>query len=148
MVADRKKTGSNGRLVLVAVCIFVLAALGLLAARLAMRSSRPATAPQPFKIESDPAVFATYAGSQSCRDCHREAFNSWKTSHHALAERAPEPTLDRAAFDPPQTFKHASQTSEARSTNGRFEIVTTGAGGARAAFPVERVLGVAPLKQF
>src|SRR6185369_11176759 len=58
------------------------------------------------------------------------------------------PGLDRAAFEPAKTFMHASQTSEARATNGRFEIVTVGAGGTRAAFPVERVLGVAPLKQF
>src|SRR5437667_1232611 len=104
MVADRKKkTGSDGRLGLVAVLFVVLAALGLLAARRTMRPSQSSAPLQPFQIESDSAVFATYAGSQSCRDCHREAFNSWKTSHHALAERAPEPTLDRAAFDPPQT---------------------------------------------
>jgi len=147
--AQKKKIGPRRwRAFLAGVMLLVLAALSFLAVRRAMRPSQPSAPPQPIKIESDPAVFATYAGSQSCRDCHREAFNSWKTSHHALAERAPEPTLDRAAFDPPQIFKHASQTSEVRSTNGRFEIVTTGAGGARAAFPVERVLGVAPLKQF
>src|SRR5439155_11774902 len=84
----------------------------------------------------------------SCRDCHQEPFDLWKTSHHALAERSLEPELDGAAFDPARAFKHGSQTSEARLDSGRFKIISTGAGGERQAFRVERVLGVEPLKQF
>src|SRR5262245_32069744 len=34
----------------------------------------------------DQEVFSTYAGSESCRQCHEEEFNLWRTSHHALAE--------------------------------------------------------------
>ena len=146
MVSSQKKNmASRRRQVFLAVLFPALALLVVWRATRSLQSSAP---PQPVRMESDAAVFAAYAGSQSCRDCHREAFNSWKTSHHALAERAPDPALERAAFDPPRTFKHASQTSEARSTDGRFEIVTPDPGGARAVFPVERVLGVAPLKQF
>ncbi|MBI2926189.1 MAG: tetratricopeptide repeat protein [Verrucomicrobia bacterium] len=97
---------------------------------------------------ADTVLFAAYAGSDSCRDCHKEAYERWKNSNHALAERAVDATLDRSAFDPPRTFKHGSQSSEARIAGERLEIVTTGLGGERKVFPVERVIGVHPLRQF
>ncbi len=100
------------------------------------------------KIESDAVTFARYAGSQSCRECHEPAFADWTNSHHALAERLVDSTLDRSAFDPPHSFKHGSQTSKAHLSAGRFELFTLGGGHERKAFPVERVLGVNPLRQF
>src|SRR5437868_14150075 len=56
--------------------------------------------------EPDSKVFAAYAGSQTCRECHQSAFDAWKTSHHAQAERAPEAALDKGAFEPARSFKH------------------------------------------
>src|SRR3954453_16234490 len=94
--------------------------------------SEPTPGLQPTKIESDSTVFAAYAGSQSCRECHQEAFFSWKTSHHALAERPPELAVDHTAFEPSRRVKHGAQTSESRLTNGRLEIVTAGLGGRKA----------------
>src|SRR5512139_3993954 len=38
---------------------------------------------------------AAYAGSASCRDCHREAYDQWQGSHHALAERSILPAQDQ-----------------------------------------------------
>jgi predicted CXXCH cytochrome family protein len=91
---------------------------------------------------------SAYAGSASCRDCHPAAYDQWKHSHHALAERAVDLARDRAAFDPPRTFKHGTQTSEARSNGDRLEVVSSGPGGERTPFPVEGVIGEAPLRQF
>src|SRR5688572_19963153 len=42
-------------------------------------------------IATSKPVFAAYAGSQSCRECHEPAHNDWLKSHHALAERAVDP---------------------------------------------------------
>ena len=40
-------------------------------------------------IPDEKDVFAGYAGSASCKDCHGEAYDLWKTSNHAMAERQP-----------------------------------------------------------
>ena len=97
---------------------------------------------------NDVQVFAAYASSASCRDCHREAFERWATSHHALAERALAPSLDRRFFDPSRTFTHASQTSATRASGPRLELRTAGPNGKPEWFACERVIGVDPLRQF
>lgn len=90
-----------------------------------------------------------YAGSASCRECHKDAYERWQTSHHGLAERTLSPALDRTAFDPPHAFKHGTQDSDARvAPNGRYEIVTMSLKGERQVFSPERVIGVDPLRQF
>ena len=106
-------------------------------------SSRPRTIPNQIKT-----VLAQYAGSESCRECHQEAFNQWTGSHHALAERLLEPEADRAAFDPPHEIRHGTQTSVARAVGDRFELETIGFGGSRESYPLQRAFGVSPLYQF
>jgi Flp pilus assembly protein TadD len=93
-------------------------------------------------------VFATYAGSASCRECHSQAYADWAQSHHGLAERPLRAELDREAFDPPQTVRHGTQTTETRMNDGRNEVVTLGANGKVEPFAVARVIGVDPLRQF
>ena len=105
----------------------------------------------PGKSKSDTAKKASagYAGSASCRDCHKQAYDEWRNSHHGQAERPLSAVEDRAAFDPPHAFKHGTQNSDARiAPNGRHEIVTMSLKGERQVFSPERVLGVNPLRQF
>ena len=90
----------------------------------------------------------TYAGSESCRACHEEAFAAWSKSHHGLAERSLRADLDTRAFEPPGTFSHGAQSTEIRRTNGQPMVVTTGLGGRRETYRVERVIGHDPLRQF
>ncbi len=97
---------------------------------------------------STDTILNKYAGSHTCADCHPQAFEKWRYSHHALAERKLIPAVDRAVFDPPRKFKHGSQFSEARINQGKYEIVTMGKDGKIKPFPVERVFGVSPLRQF
>src|SRR5258708_1989221 len=40
-----------------------------------------------LRLEDERSVFRTYAGSAACRDCHKEAYESWAVSNHGLAER-------------------------------------------------------------
>lgn len=57
-------------------------------------------------------------------------------------------SLDRAAFDPPHFFKAGVKTNVARLGGGRFEIVTMGTTTNLEPYPVDRVIGVEPVRQF
>lgn len=103
---------------------------------------------EPYVMPDEKAAFAQYAGSESCRACHAAEFDKWKGSHHGLAERAPNNELDLAAFEPPKAFQHGTQTTEARKGANGFEIVSLGFDGKREAYPVKRVIGHDPLRQF
>jgi predicted CXXCH cytochrome family protein len=96
---------------------------------------------------SDAGIFAGYGKSPSCISCHEDAYKLWQGSHHALAERPLNPTLDSAAFRPGQRVRHGSQSSEFRLTNELFQVATRGFGGDAQVFSVERVIGVDPLRQ-
>lgn len=106
-------------------------------------TARPSATP-----EDQAGVFARYAGSASCQECHAWEYRTWQRSHHGLAERPLSDELDKEAFHPSHSFKHGSQTSEARLANDRREVVTLGFGGKREAYPVEHVIGHDPLRQF
>ncbi|MBX3743773.1 MAG: tetratricopeptide repeat protein [Verrucomicrobiae bacterium] len=100
-------------------------------------------------VEAEGAVFARYAGSDRCRDCHAEAYAAWRGSHHGLAEREASAELDAAAFEPRRTFRHGTQSTEAGvADDGSYEVIVTGPDGRREARRVERVIGHDPLRQF
>jgi predicted CXXCH cytochrome family protein len=92
--------------------------------------------------------FAAYAGSDSCRDCHRDDYDLWKSSHHAQAERPMQPATDQATFAPTRSLKHGSETTTFQFTNGQYQIVTLGPDSNRQPFRVERAFGHDPLIQF
>jgi len=111
-------------------------------------SANSLTQPAPFKAANDQETFATYAGSEGCRECHAHAYAKWTNSHHALAERKVDAHTDRHAFEPAHAIKHGTQTSEASARNGQFQLTTMGADGKPTAFKPDRVLGESPLRQF
>lgn len=96
----------------------------------------------------DATVFATYAGSDSCRACHESEFDRWSTSHHGLAERPLDLAKDRPAFDPPRTFHHGTRTSQALLSNQTPEVITDDRSRAQSPQKILRVIGVDPLRQF
>jgi len=101
--------------------------------------------------EPEPAASpapATWAGSETCRECHAQAFGSWADSHHALAERPLDPDLDRQAFEPERELSFGGLSSKARVRSGRMELVTQGIDGPAQVFEVQRVFGVEPLRQY
>ncbi len=111
----------------------------------------PLPPPKPveaFVMPDEKATFAQYAGSESCRACHAVEFEKWKSSHHGLAERLPNDELDLAAFQPPKAFKHGTQTTEARKSGDGFEVVSLGFDNKTTPYPVKRVIGHAPLRQY
>src|SRR5881394_1194364 len=63
--------------------------------------SPPAGIPGPARASSDPAamdasVFKDYGGSESCNSCHETECRLWRESHHGLAERRIDASLDAA----------------------------------------------------
>ena len=101
-----------------------------------------------YSLVPEAIVFAGYAGSASCRDCHPQEFSKWQDSHHGLAERKTNPQIDTVAFDPPKEIKAGTQTSEAKMQDGKFELVTAGLKSPHQTFLLDRVIGVDPLRQF
>lgn len=99
-------------------------------------------------LAPDHEVFAHYAGSATCVECHREPHHGWQSSNHALAERLPSQSLDLPAFDPSREFQFGSQTTAVRSERQTLFVRTPGPGGAIRDFPVSRVIGNEPLRQF
>ena len=110
--------------------------------------SAPPPKIEAFVMEPEKEVFATYAGSESCIACHQEEYDKWVDSNHGLAERPPNDKLDLAGFEPPHEFKHGTQTTEALKKDGTYELVSLGFDNKREAYPVERVIGHDPLRQF
>src|ERR1041384_573749 len=101
-----------------------------------------------FQLEAEAKVFAGYAGSASCHECHPQAFEKWQNSHHGLAERKIAPQLDRVAFEPKREIKSGTQTSEARAEGDQLQLITAGLKSPRETFTPGRVIGVDPLRQF
>lgn len=142
----------NGKIA-VAVTVTLLVAFGLYwyftaSSKSPGASNAKTAAASRFNYELPQSqVYAQYAGSKSCHECHAQAYTNWVTSNHGLAERPLSPSMDQAAFDPPQKFTHGTQTSEARINRGRYEIVTKGLDGVKP-FAAERVIGENPLRQY
>ncbi|MBI4878091.1 MAG: tetratricopeptide repeat protein [Planctomycetes bacterium] len=89
-----------------------------------------------------------HAGSESCRECHEEAHDLWRASHHALAERPFRLDVDAAAFRGKGAIRHGSLESSVALEDGEPRILTAGLDGALRPFPVSRVIGEFPLRQF
>ncbi len=142
-----RRSGS-ARLLIAGALLVAAFVVGFVAVRRATKSASPSNPAAPPIVEAEKSAFAAYAGSESCRECHEQAYDLWKKSNHGFAERLIKPEMERIAFDPPRRFRHGSQSSEARIRDGQYEIVTLGYSNKVAAYPVDRVIGHNPLRQF
>lgn len=112
-------------------------------------SSKPLpAAPRAFVMPDQQAVFAQYSGSAGCRECHPAEFEKWQHSHHGLAERAANAELDANAFGPGKGFEHGSQRTDPLVQDQGYALKALGFQGQIKAFPVVRVIGHDPLRQF
>jgi len=107
-------------------------------------------APQhPPVIAPQDEVHALYAGSASCKECHETAYAGWETSNHGLAERNYREDMDKQAFSPRRTLVHGKDRSDTfLDADGVATILTRGLGNERREYPVVRVIGNDPLRQF
>jgi predicted CXXCH cytochrome family protein len=100
-------------------------------------------------IAPDDKVHATYAGSASCKKCHEKAYAGWMKSNHGLAERIVRMDMDEKTFSPKQTLIHGKDTSETfMDAAGLVKILTRGLDNQRHEYPIVRIIGNDPLRQF
>jgi tetratricopeptide (TPR) repeat protein len=114
--------------------------------------SQPQAAPAPVErpiLPPDDEVHGLYAGSSTCIECHEAAYNHWMDSNHGMAEREYQEEMDKKAFAPKQTLKHGKDESETfLDAEGVASILTRGLGNQRKIYPVVRIIGHNPLRQF
>jgi len=90
---------------------------------------------------------AVYVGRDKCVDCHREAYERWKGSHHDLAmDEASEETV-LGDFDD-ALFEYGGITSRFFRKEGKFFVRTEGPAGEMDDFEITYVFGVYPLQQY
>lgn len=97
---------------------------------------------------------APYVGSESCRECHAEAFRTWQGSHHQLAIQKPTETAVLADFANAQ-YRYYGEVARFRKKDGKFEVESEGLFRegdelirGRRWFEVKYAFGVYPLQQY
>ena len=91
---------------------------------------------------------ATYVGSKSCVECHKEEYHDWQGSHHDLAmDLATEETV-LGDFDDTSFKTKFGIESKMSRRDGKFFIATEGPSGKTEEFEVKYVFGVDPLQQY
>jgi tetratricopeptide (TPR) repeat protein len=99
-------------------------------------------------IEDEEIAFAGYAGDTTCKTCHASEFEKWAKSNHALAERPFSSEMDHNAFEPAKTIKHGTQQTTAQLNDAKPVVITTGFNNEIKPWPVARIIGNDPLRQF
>jgi predicted CXXCH cytochrome family protein len=92
------------------------------------------------------ALAGNFVGSETCRDCHSEAFAAWRGSHHALAMQPATAQTVLGDFDDARVDYHGVSTRFFRDGEG-FMVRTEGPDGRLQDFTVRYVFGVYPLQQ-
>ncbi len=96
----------------------------------------------------DKEVYAQYAGSTTCMDCHPKEFDQWKPSNHGMAERSLVADMDAEAFERDHAFQIGSVHSKAFKGSEGYQIDTMGQGRTNRVHALERVIGHTPLRQY
>ncbi len=99
---------------------------------------------EPGAIDEAPA---TFAGTESCKDCHQTAYDRWTGSHHDLAMAEATETTVLGDFDD-ATFTDRGVTSRFYRRDGKFLVSTQGADGEMAEFEITYTFGWTPLQQY
>jgi len=90
---------------------------------------------------------ATYVGSGSCIDCHRDYYEQWQGSHHDLAMDPATPETVLGDFNDVE-FEHHGIRSKLFRRDSKYMAHTEGPDGRMADFEIKYVLGVTPLQQY
>jgi len=88
-----------------------------------------------------------YVGSETCKDCHAQAYQAWRGSHHyqAMLPATEESVL--GAFDG-RRFDYAGITSRFFRRNGKYMVETDDENGQLKVFEIAYTFGFYPLQQY
>jgi len=95
---------------------------------------------------SEPAP--EYLGSESCKECHEEAYRDWIGSDHHLAMQRPTDEYVRGDFDGAEHAAHGERSTFLENEDGEYVIRITSANGKTFDHPVRYTFGIRPLQQY
>jgi predicted CXXCH cytochrome family protein len=96
---------------------------------------------------SSPSAHREYVGASACMQCHRNEFESWTGSHHAMAMQEANSQTVLGDFNGAK-FKYHGVESSFFKRDGKFMVRTDGPDGKLADFPIKYTFGVTPLQQY
>ncbi len=88
-----------------------------------------------------------YVGAEACKDCHAEAYQAWRGSHHDLAMQVASEATVLGDFNDTR-FEYAGEPSRFYRKGDGFWVNTEGPDGKLTDYPVAYVFGVEPLQQY
>lgn len=86
-----------------------------------------------------------YVGSQACVECHTEAYDAWRTSHHGKAWRMPGDDSFVGAFQG-EIFEHDGMRATFSKNAEAYVVTVTEKGGSTATYEMHSVGGTHPLE--
>lgn len=98
-------------------------------------------------VTSDAGSDRDYVGSETCAGCHRQAFEHWRTSHHAMAMALPDQETVRADFSA-RPLDIAGRRIAFDEGDQGFTVTLDSGDGSLADFRVAYTFGVSPLQQY
>jgi tetratricopeptide (TPR) repeat protein len=90
---------------------------------------------------------ASFEGSASCIECHKEEYDLWTNSHHDLAMKIADSTTIRGDFNN-TTFTHKGVKSTFFKKDGDYYVNTQGKDGSYSDYKIIYTFGVTPLQQY
>ena len=139
--------GSSRRLAILAALAAGIAALALAAVWLKGHKTTGAPSSVTAPAPADVPASASFVGSAACGECHRDEYQRWQGSQHAVAMQAATDRTVLGDFDD-ATFRNFGVTTDFLRRDGKYLIRTEGPDGKTAEFEVRHVFGVYPLQQY
>jgi predicted CXXCH cytochrome family protein len=103
--------------------------------------------PGEYRITHHPQRLAA-TGPDACVQCHEDAVNDWKRSHHAHANRLVSVDLDAKAFTPTRRIQESGVTYEMALEGERFVMRVIAADGTHTEHELIGAIGSTPLRQY
>lgn len=101
---------------------------------------------QSIKEISNTAV-SSFIGSNNCKACHQQEFDTWQGSHHDNAMKIADSVSVLGNFKN-TTFRYKYITATFFKKDADFFVNTEGPDGTYADFKIEYTFGVYPLQQY
>ena len=141
--ANTARSGPSAKAVFLVLSVVALMAAGA-GAWWTTRTVAPETI---TPVSPSPPIQAEFVGSDTCADCHADAYAAWKGSQHAHAMQhaTAETVLGNFAQ---ATFSYAGIESTFFQRDGKLFVHTDGADGKLADFEITYTFGIAPLQQY
>lgn len=136
-----EKPKTNRKLILPGVIFCVIAAYAL------FTFDVTASGESVVEAVSVTAAPLSYAGSNTCIDCHAAETQLWRNSHHDKAMQHATADTVLGEFNG-NAFEYNGVTSRFFQRDGQFLVTTDGPDGELRDYQVQYTFGVAPLQQY